>query len=305
MKTTIEKQPKATIQLTVTVEAEKVKEAYEKVLDEAVQKTQIDGFRAGNAPREMVKEKVGVSNLYGDVVNKLLQMYYPQALKENAIMPIANPKVEIKTFDIEKDFEFIATVAVKPTTKVGEFKTEVKKNLEERNETIKKENMEKLKKGEQIDADHVHLGSNELIDAILKVTETEVAEILIDEETNRMMSRLVNQAQTIGLSLEQYLRSQNKTADQLRQEYAQIAERNLKAEFALNQLVQDEKIEVDEDEIQAAINASGDPQVIEQMKDPMERLYVKNVLQKNKLITKLIDEIQGEHKHEEHQQESK
>ena len=48
-------------------------------------------------------------------------------------------------------------------------------------------------------------------------------------------------------------------------------------------------------EIEAAITATGDPQIIEQMRDPMEKLYIRNVLQKNKLITKLIEEVQGVH----------
>jgi FKBP-type peptidyl-prolyl cis-trans isomerase (trigger factor) len=293
MQTKIEKLPKSVLKITITVETDKVKAAYEKILDEAVQKTNIPGFRPGNAPKKMVEEKIGVSNLYGDVVNELLQTFYPQALKENLIMPISNPRVEINEFDLEKEFIFTATVATRPEVKVGDYRKHIIETHKQRVEIRKKDNEEKLKKGEALDpnADHVHVGSSEIIDAIIKETTVEVADTLIDEETNRMMSRLVDQSQAIGLSLDQYLKAQKKTTEDLRKEYATIAERNLKAEFALSHLVQAEKVEVSDEEIDLTFRASGNPQVEEQMKNPLDRLYVKSILQKNKLITKLIEEV--------------
>src|SRR3990167_731837 len=113
MQTNVEKLPKSTLKLTVTVPSEKVKQAYEKILIDVVNGAEIPGFRKGRAPKEMVLEKTDVSSLYGEVVNELLKTYYPQALKEHLIQPIANPKVEIKEFDLDKDFTFIATIATK------------------------------------------------------------------------------------------------------------------------------------------------------------------------------------------------
>lgn len=301
MKTQTEKQPKSTIKLTVTVDADKVKEAYERVLDKAVVKTSIEGFRPGKAPRDMVKDKVGVSNLYGDVINDLLQAYYPQALKENHLIPVANPRVEIKDFDLEKDFVFEAMVPIKPEVKIGDFRPAIKKHYEERISARKVNNEERLKKGEALDESHIHLGSGEIIEAIVKATEVEVSEILIEEETNRMMTRLVDQAQSIGLSLDQYLKSQNKTSEQLRKEYETISQRNLAAEFALSELVVKENVEITDKEVEDTIAAVGDESVVERMKDPVERMFVKNILQKNKLLSMYAEEAEGKdaHTHEE------
>ena len=126
------------------------------------------------------------------------------------------------------------------------------------------------------------MGSNEIIDAIMKETKVEVSDMLIDDEANRMMSRLVDQAQTIGLSLEQYLKSQNKTSDQLRGEYNKIAERNLVAELGLLKIIEDEKVEVSDEEIDQMIQAAGDPKIADRMKSFFERMYIKSILQKNK-----------------------
>jgi ankyrin repeat protein len=149
MEVKVEKQPKATIKLTVTVPAEQVKTTYNHIFDELVKNSELPGFRKGMAPKEMVKEKTDVSKLYGDVVNELLEKYYPQAIKENLISPVSNPKVEIKEFDLEKDFQFIATVAVRPEVKIGDYKTKLKEAYTEIDEKRRRvvANREIVKKG--------------------------------------------------------------------------------------------------------------------------------------------------------------
>jgi FKBP-type peptidyl-prolyl cis-trans isomerase (trigger factor) len=296
VKVTVEQQPKSTVKLTVIVENSKVKEAYEKILDVAVEQTVIEGFRKGKAPRDMVRDKIGESKLYGDVINQVLQNFYPQAVKENHIAAIANPKVEIKEFDINKDLQFTATVAVRPEVKVGDFKIIIKENYNKRLAENKKQNEEAIKKGEPTN-EHVHLSSNEIIDAIIQVTEIEISDILIEDETERMLARLVDQAQSVGLTIEQYLKAQNKSLDQLKKDYSALAEKNLKAEFAMGKLIADQNIEVGDDEIAEMIRAAGVEDVEERMSDPIEKFYVKSILQKNKLLTSLIEEIEGEHYH--------
>lgn len=302
MNVQIEKLPKATVKLTITVPNDKVKESYEKILDIAVEQTAIEGFRKGKAPREMVRDKVGLNKLYGDVINEVLQNFYPQALKENLIAAIANPRVEIKEFDIDKDLEFVATVATRPEVKIGDYKKELKEYYENKRKEIleasKKTNEKKLKNGESIEEPHIHLSPNEVIDAMIKVADVEVADLLVEDETERMMARLVEQAQAIGLSIEQYLKAQNRTTEQLKTDYARMAERNIKAEFVMGKIISDDKIEVTDEEIEDMIRAAGIEDPKKRMEDPIEKFYVKSILQKNKLLSNLIEEIEGEHHHD-------
>jgi FKBP-type peptidyl-prolyl cis-trans isomerase (trigger factor) len=293
MNVEINKKPKSTIEIKVVVPNDKVKQTYDGLFKEVVKNAEISGFRKGQAPEDKVKEKMDTSKIYGEVINTLLQTYYPQALKENHIQPVANPKVEITQFDLEKDFEFVATVAVRPEVKLGDYVAQAKKTLEARTKQLRETNAEKLKQGDKIEVDHAHLHPEDVINAIVDVTEAEIADMLVEDEADRMVSRLVDQAQAVGLSLDQYLKAQNKTAEQLRDDYKKIAERNLKAEFALSELIQKEKIEVTDQEIEITAAASGDPQAIESLKDPMQRWYVKSILQKNKLVAKILEEIEG------------
>ena len=307
MKTQIEKMPKATMKLTVTVENSIIKEFYEKEVQKAVENTELQGFRKGTAPKDMVVEKVGNSRLYGDTINEVLQTYYPQALKEHKIILVSNPKVDIKEFDIEKDLEFTAEFAVRPEIKMGDYRKALKSYYKEKTDKVKADKLEKLKKGE-LDVekeghDHVHIGANEVIDVILKESQVEIADMLIEEEADRLMSKLLEQLETIKLPLDKYLKAQEKTADDIRADYLKIAENNIKAEFVLSHLVEVEKIDVSDEEIDEMISAAGDPAVAEQMQDPMQKLYIKTILQKNKLLTMLIDETQGPHDHDHHHEE--
>jgi len=298
MKVTTEKLKKSALKLNITVEAEKVKKAYEEILENKVKSTKIEGFREGKAPKNMVEEKVGPSNLYGDVINALIQTYYVQAVSEQRVNPMSNPKIDIKDFDLNKDFVFTAEIAIQPEVKVGSIKKELEKRLKDRTETLKKDNDEKVKKGEEITVDHAHLGVNDVLELLIEKSELEIADVLIEEETGRMLNQLMQQVKTIGLSIEDYLKAQQITVEDLQNNYKKSAENNLKAEFIMSQMIKDDNVEVPEVEIDDAFSAAGVSGVEERRKDPMERAYVKSILQKNKLITKLLEEAQGVHKHE-------
>ena len=288
MKTTIEKQPKSTISLKVVVPVTDVTKTYNKILDDVVKEATLPGFRKGMAPKDKVLEKANVSELYGDVVNELLQTFYPQALKEHHITPISNPKVEINHFDLEKDFEFTATIAIRPEVKIKDYEKALKKAQDNKEKEAAKQQKDSTEKP------HVHLSVDEVLDTLLDISELEVADLLVEEEANRMLGRLVNQAQTVGLSLEDYLKAQNKSKDELTKEYQSVAERTLKAEFVLSQLVADRKIEVTDHEVDEAIKSSGQP-----TSNPMDKIYVKSILAKNNLIMELIDLASGHtHKHD-------
>jgi len=276
MKALVEKLPKSAVKLTVTVGNSKVKEAYKKILSDKVKTTKVEGFRQGKAPNKMVEDKLGASDLYGDVINELLQTHYVQAVKEKGLLPISNPKITVGEFDLEKDFEFTAEIAIKPDVEIKEFRKDLKKLY-----------LKKKKKDEK-----ARMMPNDVIDVILENSKIEIADVLAETETNRLITQLAQQAKGIGLTMEQYLKAQDKTLEQLQKEYEKVGVRNLKAEFALSYLIEKEKVEISEDEISKAIEASGVSIVQAKTQDPRERLYVKSILQKNKYITNLMEETE-------------
>jgi len=294
MKAEIQKLPKSTIQIDVVVPVEKVKEIYDRVLADITDDTEIKGFRKGKAPKDLVEKSVDQSKLLGEAANKVLEKYYVQALKENKIAPISNPKIDIKGFALDKDFAFTAIVAVKPDIKLGDYKSKLKQVVEDKHKASQKQKEGALKEGKPLSDAHDHLHSNEIIDVITNSAEIEIAEMLIEEEVDRMMSRLVDQTQSLNMQIDQYLKAQNKTAEQLRTEFSKMAENNIKAEFAMAEAIKQMNITVTDEEVEEMAKASGDPQAVESIKDPVHKWYIKSILEKNKLITALVEEFGGE-----------
>ena len=278
MNVVLQKLPKNTFKLTVTLEVGEIKTSQEKVWSDIVKNAELDGFRKGTAPAELVKQKVDPRKVESEIITDLIKEYYPKAIEEQKLMPVIEPRIELETFDAEKVFTFSCTLATRPTVTVGDYKKAIKDVLEKKNAEAKPE------------TEHapVHLTPNEIIEAVTSVTTAEISEILIEEEVNKMLSRLVNQVQAIKLDMETYLKSQNKTSDGIKAEYAQVAQKNIAGELALFEVVKKEGVEATDTEVEQTLNAMGDAKLKEQYsKDEYQKAYIKAIIAKNKVIWKL------------------
>jgi FKBP-type peptidyl-prolyl cis-trans isomerase (trigger factor) len=286
-----EKLPNSEIKLTVTLEASKVAESYNKIVEKLVSEADIKGFRKGKAPKEVVLEKADVSKVHGEVISDLLKTYYPIVLKEKGIFPYSNPKIDIKEFELEKDFIFEATIALKPEVKIGDYKKIVKKLLDEKKKEIKKAekeaSKEEPKEGEEAKTETpktAELTAEEIVDAISNDSKIELSELLINEETDRLLERFISQIRGLNLNVEQLLQAQGKTYDDLLADHKKIAENNIKSEFILNEIIKAEKIEATDTEIEEFIKNLGDENLQKQFEAPSEKWYIKGIIEKNKAL---------------------
>ena len=67
------------------------------------------------------------------------------------------------------------------------------------------------------------------------------------------MAQTLDEVKRLGLTLDQYLASTGRNTEALREEYAKKAEGDIKLEFILQKIAEDEKITVEEKEIDEAI----------------------------------------------------
>ena len=70
-------------EVTMTIPWADVKTIYDQVFEELAADLEIEGFRKGKAPREVVEGKIDKSKVYGEVVNKILPDSYQKALSEH------------------------------------------------------------------------------------------------------------------------------------------------------------------------------------------------------------------------------
>ena len=280
----VEKLPNSELKIVATIENSKVAASYENIVEKIVNESEIKGFRKGKAPKEVVIEKMDISKVHGEVISDLLKTYYPQILKEKSIFPYSNPKLDVKEFELDKDFVFEAIVATKPEVKVGDYKKIIKKLLEEKKKTLKKENEEKVKEGQEITISEPELTAEEIVNAISEESKVDLSELMINEETDRLLERFINQIRQLNLNVDSLLKAQNKTYDDLLQDHKKIAENNIKSEFILNEIIKDQKLEASEDEIVEFVNNIGDENLKNQLLNTSEKWYVKTMIEKNKAL---------------------
>lgn len=99
--------------------------AWEKCLDAAFKKknkdVKIDGFRKGAAPKDMFIKKFGIESLYMDAVDGAVEKAYQDVLKETEIVPVCEPKLDVKTIN-EKECVLEFTLISAPEVTLGEYK---------------------------------------------------------------------------------------------------------------------------------------------------------------------------------------
>lgn len=108
-------------EITVKIDGKEWEEAQNKAFVERNKKAKIDGFRPGKAPKEVFLKQYGKESLYFDAANNLLQSAYIKAINDNNLIPVVEPKVDIKNID-ETGVEFNFTIITKPEVKIKKYK---------------------------------------------------------------------------------------------------------------------------------------------------------------------------------------
>ncbi len=123
MKVTTEKPEPGVTTLTVEVPPEDLERALDQAWRRVAARVNIPGFRRGKAPRPLVERHVGPAAINEEALRRLLPERYDQAVEQAGIQPIERPQFDIVQFERGKPLVFRATVAVRPTVELGDYRT--------------------------------------------------------------------------------------------------------------------------------------------------------------------------------------
>lgn len=122
MNVTVEKLEKGMAKLTITVTADVVAEAEDKVYKRQKNQISIPGFRKGKAPKKIIEKMYGEGVFLSDAINDVINETYPDAVKECGEEIVSNPKIDLSQAEPGKDLIYTAEVALKPEVKLGKYK---------------------------------------------------------------------------------------------------------------------------------------------------------------------------------------
>ena len=142
------------VKFEVKVEANKFNEALTRAYKKNVKNFNVPGFRKGKVPMNVVKQYYGVGVLLEDAVNFAIDGSYSEVLKENNIIPVDYPKVDVVEVGEGKDFIYTAEVTVYPEVELGEYKglSVEKKTYEVTEEEVAKKLKEMQEKNARVES---------------------------------------------------------------------------------------------------------------------------------------------------------
>ena len=108
-------------EIIIKIEGESWTNALDKAFKTKVKDVTVDGFRKGKVPRDIFEKKFGKESLYIPASDYVIEEAYKKALEESKLIPVVQPKVEIKSVD-NTAIEFAFKIITKPEIKIKKYK---------------------------------------------------------------------------------------------------------------------------------------------------------------------------------------
>jgi len=133
-----------------------------------------------------------------------------------------------------------------------------------------------------------------VIEAVVDISQIEFPPILVEAEIDRLLREQSMRWQMNGRTMDDYLRSINKTGDELRAELRTPATKRITQSLALGKIVEEEKIEIDSSEIDAEIEkmitrSENKEGLQEFLNTPQSHSSVEQLLLTRKTVERLLE----------------
>lgn len=108
--------------LKITLPAEEVNKGFKKAVAKIAGQVNIPGFRKGKALRNIIEMHYGKEAVKQEAFELVANQCYTEALEQEKLIPVSDPKVEDSVFEENEDMELTIKVTLKPEVKLGDYK---------------------------------------------------------------------------------------------------------------------------------------------------------------------------------------
>lgn len=297
-------------ELQVTIPWATVQPVYQKNLQKMAQQVKAPGFRVGKVPMAMAEQIIDPNKVLDPTIREVFPAAYQQALTAAKKAPISQPEIDPIELGKGKDWVFTVYFAETQELTLGKYQDVVKKAhkaaekeiVEQDQKRAEEKPAEQDKPAEQnksavapqatkplTDEQKDDIRFKHIFKELVLSTEPKVQEILVRDQVNREISRLADQLQQLHIPPEDYLKSRGMNLDQLRGEYAGMALSQLQIEFLLAAIAKDQKITVEDKEIEETLEKiDGGKLSAKTRQDAEYRSYIFSNLLKQKVLKHLL-----------------
>lgn len=297
--------------VTLKIDAKTASSAYQKILNKLAKRVKLPGFRQGKVPTHLAEQELDQTAIFNEALEIVIPPLYKSEIVDKKLESLAQPEFKPTKLVKNSDWEVEVHLAPRPQITIKNLKQIVKKGKENAKEEIKKQqdHLKKTKHNHDHDShenqphshNHQHPSEEDITltniyQQLVSQIRPTLPELLVKEEVRAELENLVRRLQSISLTIDDYLKQQNISYDELTNQMAVASVGRLQLMLILDEIANQEKMEVLETEIDDEIkkNTSQEktkaPQANnkELEKNPEYRNFVRQTLQRDKLTKYLL-----------------
>jgi trigger factor len=237
----------------------------------------------------VAQKHISQERVYDHAIRDLLPGIYEEIVKKEDLKPVINPKIDLKQAKPNEDWIVVFTLAQRPTVKLADYKKVVqnaKKDTKAPEIWVPGSSDAKEPPSEQEKAAKQQQMLNSILTELLKQSEVEIADVIVEEELNQRLARLVDDVQKLGMTVESYLKSKQTTIEDLQAAYKREIEETHKIELILNEIAEAEKIQVEQAELDKLFAGVTDEKELKAVQQ--NAYYYAMILRKQKTLDFLL-----------------
>ena len=113
--------PKSRLQLEFELPPERLTKALDQAVGRLSRQTRVSGFRPGKAPRLVLERVLGPTAILDEALDQLVEDAFREAMREQDLVPLSKPEVEVSQGEEGKPVIFKAVVQVRPEVVLGDY----------------------------------------------------------------------------------------------------------------------------------------------------------------------------------------
>ena len=120
--------PKSRIAIELEIPASSCKSSVDETINKISKTATIPGFRSGKIPKQILIQRIGLTQLYASALEKIIEKSWNEALKKESIEPLCEPELPegfeslLKKFDPSKNLKLTLETDIAPELKLKKTK---------------------------------------------------------------------------------------------------------------------------------------------------------------------------------------
>jgi trigger factor len=121
VKVSVERTDKSEAVLNVELDWTELESASNRAFPKLARRYNVPGFRPGKAPRSMLERMLGKEAIYQNGLETLIEESYRDAIRENQLVPLAEPTLDAPPLQLNEPYSYTARVPVLSPVTLGDY----------------------------------------------------------------------------------------------------------------------------------------------------------------------------------------